>query len=68
MTHALDVKAHLDEVSAIHALIGESMTLTPEQLDKMSNYIKDLQLQFGLNDGSKPDVSQTKSAHVRKVA
>ncbi len=68
VTHALDVKAHLDEVSAIHTLIGKSMKLTPEQLDRMSNYIKELQLQFGLSDSNKPDASKAKSDHIRKVA
>ncbi len=50
VTHALDAQLHLDEISAIHALIRDALTLETEQVSKMTDYIAQLRVQFGLNN------------------
>ena len=53
VTHALDAKRHIDEVSNIHKMLNKSIKLPMKQQRRMNEYIQELSLQFGLGANKK---------------
>ncbi|MFK7890873.1 MAG: glycoside hydrolase family 99-like domain-containing protein [Granulosicoccus sp.] len=50
VTHILDAKKHLDEVSEIHELVRRVLEPGADQLSKMESYLLELSEQFGIHE------------------
>ena len=50
VTHSLDNQRHLDEIISMHTVVKSLNLVDKTELKEMENYIKELKLQFGIED------------------